>query len=82
MKRSIFCCFSVLATLVTLLTVFHTEAVAQNKVEGTLTFEKETFQLKNIYVFQQKDEVSVFMTETPVSPARRVLPCPLRHPAP
>lgn len=68
MKRSIFCCFSVLAALVTLLAIFHTEAAAQNKVEGTLTIDKKTFQLKNIYVFQQKDEVSVFMTETPVSP--------------
>ena len=60
----------VLALLLTLLTFLHTEAAVQNKVEGTLTFDKETIQLKNIYVFQQEDELAVFMTDTSVSPEK------------
>jgi len=70
MKRPIFCCFLLLTVVVTLLTFFHAEAGAQNKVEGTLTVDNETFQLKNIYVFQWDDEVSVFMTVKPVPPEK------------
>ena len=68
MKRPMFCSFVFLAAVVTLLTFFHGEAGAQNNVEGTLTVDNETFQLKNIYVFQRDDEVSVFMTVNPVPP--------------
>jgi len=66
MERQNSYCFLVFAVLVTFLVFLHSEAAAQNKVEGTLTFDKETIQLKNIYVFQQEDEVAVFMTDNPV----------------
>ena len=50
-KRVNVYCSLVLVVLVTLLTFFHADAAAQNKVEGTLTFDKETIELKYIYVF-------------------------------
>ena len=66
MKRLIVCCFAMLAILVTMLATFNTEVEAQNSVKGTLTVNDETFQLKYIYIFQQEDEVTVFMTDAPV----------------
>jgi hypothetical protein len=68
MKRLIVCCFAMVAILVTLSTTFSTEVKAQNSVEGTLTVNEETFQLKYIYIFQQEDEVAVFLTDAQVSP--------------
>ena len=68
MKRQNSYCILVLAVLLNLLTFLHAEAAVQNKVEGTLTFDKVTIQLKNIYVSQQEDEVAVFMTDKSVPP--------------
>lgn len=68
MKRAIICGFVFLAVHMAMLTMFITETEAQNSVEGTLTVNDETIPLKNIYVFQQDDEVAVFMTDVPVPP--------------
>jgi len=67
MKRLIVCCLSMLTILINLSTTFSMEAEAQNSVKGTLTVNEETFQLKYAYVYEQEDEVAVFMTDNPVS---------------
>lgn len=66
MKRFIIYFLTALVAFVTLMTTDHAEAAEQNKVEGTLTVDNETIQLKHVYVFQRDDEISVFMTAAPV----------------
>ena len=68
MKRCIMCCVSVFALSVILSITFVSNVNAQNRVTGTLTVSNETFELKHAYVFEQGDEVAVFMTDNPVSP--------------
>ena len=71
MKRAMICCLVFLAAHIAVLITFVTETKAQNTVEGTLTVNDETIPLNNIYVFQQEDEVAVFMTDVPVPPDKR-----------
>ena len=67
MKRRIFCCLSMLTIFITLSAIMNTETVAKNSVTGTLTVNKEIFQLKHAYVYEQEDEAAVFFIDNPVS---------------
>jgi len=67
MKGRTISCLLVLTILITFSATFTTHANAQNSVTGTLTVSDETFQLKHAYVYEQGDEVAVFMTDNPVS---------------
>jgi hypothetical protein len=67
MKKSIIIFILILVIIISMSTASGTEQGTQNNVKGTLTINEDTFQLKHIYVFEQEDEVAVFMTDNPVS---------------
>jgi hypothetical protein len=67
MKRLAIISISILTILLTISTTFGTASGTENSVKGTLTVNEETFQLNHVYVYEQDDEVAVFMTDNPVS---------------
>ena len=66
MKKRMICYVSMLF-LTILLLAYGGKSEAQNSVEGTLTVNDETYELKHAYVYQQDDEVVVALTDNPVT---------------
>ena len=66
MKRRMICYVSTMF-LTLLLFAYGGKAEAQNSIEGTLTVNDETYELKHAYVYQQDDEVVVALTDNPVT---------------
>jgi len=72
MKGRTISCLLVLTIFIIFSSTFTTHANAQNSVKGTLTVSEETFQLKYAYVYEQGDEVAVFMTDNPAQNKRKM----------
>jgi hypothetical protein len=66
MKRRMICYVSMMF-LTILLLAYGGRSEAQNSVEGTLTVNDETYELKHAYIYQQDDEVVVALTDNPVT---------------